>query len=68
MDRMSHRWLENGEVDQVRKVFRLIVEISRELNHKCKRGMGSAQFADSVRRHLQNSPEFEVFLPKRRVS
>lgn len=54
------RWLENGEVDRVRKVFNLIAEISRELNHKNLRGMGSADFINSVRCHLQKSPEFEV--------
>ena len=53
-DRIRRRWLENGEVDRVQKVFRLIVEISREL----KIGPGSATFVDSVRRYLQNAPEF----------
>jgi hypothetical protein len=71
-DRTNRRWLEDGKVDQVRKVFDVIRQISRELNHKGKRGMGSAQFIDNVRRYLQNSPEFEVFpppvKPRRRVS
>ena len=54
-DRIRRRWLENGEVERgLQKVFRLIVEISREL----KIGPGSATFVDSVRRYLQNAPEF----------
>ena len=67
-DRTSRRWMDHDgsdwKVDRLGKVFNLIREISREVNHKGKRGMGSAQFVDSVRRHLQNSPEFE----RRRVS
>jgi hypothetical protein len=67
-DRMSHKWMEHVDggwkVDQTRKAFNAIVETSRELNHKGKRGMASAQFCVRVRRHLQKSPEFEVFLPR----